>query len=459
MPAASPSCSQRSRCLATKTALITNPRPSQPDYWDVPALKTELGRVLDICHGCRRCWNLCPSFGNIFKRIDALDDQLNGHAPDAAALAQARDPVQALSRADHRKLVDECYQCKLCYNHCPYHPPHRYVLDFPRLMQRAKAVRVKAEGIARTDRLFSRADLVGRLGSAFAGLANWSARRPWPRLLMEKTLGIHRNRRLPLFASQTFRKWWDWRGPKAREAGEAALIYTCTVNYNEPATGKAAIAALEKNGLQAICPKQDCCGMPFLDAGDIAGAAAAARRMVRRLLPLALRRVPIVVLGPTCSFMMREEYPALLENEDARRVAAMVKDIGEFMMDLARTGKLNQDFQPVGENIVYQPPCHLKAQNFGLKSRDMLARLPGAKVTVADHCSTHDGTWSMKTPYFDMSMGLARKLFEEIEQAKPDAVATDCPLAAVQIEQGTGRRARHPIVFLARAYGYDPDQA
>jgi Fe-S oxidoreductase len=102
--------------------------------------------------------------------------------------------------------------------------------------------------------------------------------------------------------------------------------------------------------------------------------------------------------------------------------------------------------------IAYQLPCHLKAQNLGTKSADVM-RLTGARVETIERCSAMDGTWGMKKEYFELSMKLAQPLFKDIEAAQPDRVATDCPLAALQINQGTGRQAQHPIRLLADAYG------
>jgi Fe-S oxidoreductase len=91
-------------------------------------------------------------------------------------------------------------------------------------------------------------------------------------------------------------------------------------------------------------------------------------------------------------------------------------------------------------------------QNIGTKSADVL-RLTGARVETIERCSAVDGTWGMKKEYFELSMKLAQPLFKEVEAARPDRVATDCPLAALQINQGTGREAQHPIRILAEAYG------
>ena len=377
---------------------------------------------------------------------------------DLAALAAMANPVDALTDADRRQVVDECYECRLCFNHCPYHPPHRYDLDFPRLMLRAKAQRARAEGVRLIDRVLSRVDLLGTAASWAAPVVNWLNRQPLARRVVERLAGIHRGRSLPLFHSRTFREWWDWRGPRVRAGAgsQVAVFYTCSVDYNDPDTGKDAVAVLEKQGLEPSCPPQRCCGMPFLDCGDVRRASAAARANVAVLYPLARRGVPIVALGPTCSYMIRQEYPLLLGTEEARVVAARTRDVMEFLSELRRQGRLSKDFAAGAGKVAYHLPCHLKSQNIGFRSKELLEQLPGTAVSLIDRCSAHDGTWSMKEEYYELSMKYGKKLFDEISALAPDVVASDCPLAAVQIEQGTGRKPLHPVRVVARAYGIDP---
>lgn len=461
-----------------------NPSADQPVFWDRAALREETTRILDICHGCRRCVHLCPSFTNVFKRIDEIEDQQTaaaGGKSAAAVLAEAstemkeeghhaaavdptlallQNPVEALSDADHQKVVDECFHCNLCFNFCPYHPPHRFALDFPKLMRRHKAVSLREGKWQLRDRIFAQVDLVGTVSSWFAPIVNFMNRWRPNRLLLRAVLGVHPDRNLPLFHFETFRSWWSGRGPKAREAGRVVLFYTCSVNYNEPQIGKAMVAVLEKNGYEVVCPPQECCGMPHVDYGNMDAAAAAAERNVRKLLPYAQQGLPIIALGPTCSFMLKKEYPELLPTEACKLVASKTVDAAEFLIALKKQGKLSLDFKEGAGagRVAYQPACHLKNQNIGLKSKELLELLPKTSVSVVDRCTGHDGTWSMKEEYYELSMKYAKKLFDEIGQTNADAVSTDCPLAGLQIAQGTGRAPLHPIELVAKAYDVDADQ-
>jgi Fe-S oxidoreductase len=151
--------------------------------------------------------------------------------------------------------------------------------------------------------------------------------------------------------------------------------------------------------------------------------------------------------------MMKQEWPWLAEDRDtARLIAERTRDLFEFLARLHAEGRLDLGFAARPGRVAYQLPCHLRAQNLGTKSADVL-RLTGADVQVIERCSAVDGTWGFKREYYELSMKVAEPLFRDVQEAKPDQVATDCPLAGLQIVQGTGREAKHPIEILAQAYG------
>jgi glycerol-3-phosphate dehydrogenase subunit C len=417
-----------------------------PKFWDEGALLKEMYRIFDICNGCRLCYNLCPSFEFLFKKIDETDN------------------LDDLTKEDYFKVVELCYDCKLCFPKCPYTPPHHYELDFPRLMLRAKAVKAEKEGIPLRDKILGQADLIGKLGSKFAGLINLANRLKVSRVLMEKILGIHRERNLPEYHSETFEKWFKGysRQNEKKEKGtkKVVLFYTCTVNYNEPELGKAIVKVLEHNDIDVVVPEQKCCGMPFLDGGDINSAIKSATFNVKSLVNFVKQGFDVVVPAPTCSYMLKQEYPVLLpDDEDAKLVSQHTYDISEYLMKIHREGKLKTDFKNPQGKIIYHLPCHLKAQNIGYKSRDLLELIPGTEVEMIQRCSGHDGTWSMKKEFFEMSMRVGKPIFDKINQSDSNSsICSDCLLAQLQIEKGTGKKGLHPIQILYNAYGLNEEK-
>jgi glycerol-3-phosphate dehydrogenase subunit C len=419
-----------------------------PAYLDPAALDRELRRVAEVCHQCRRCLPLCGSFPTLFDFVDATDNEVAG-----------------LTDAGLERVNELCFHCQQCFNHCPYTPPHEWDVDFPALMRRQQLARVQREGIPLLRRLTTRTDLIGKIGSFLPVLMNFANRNRLARILMEKTLGIHRDWLQPRYSAQTVSRWWRRRAaerPAAlarfadpKTSRRVVLFTTCSVEYSDPGVGRAVVEVLERSGIAVQVHYARCCGMPFTDTGDLGAARRNATRNVAELLKFVELGATIVVPGPSCSLMLKHEYPRLLGTEDARRVAASTRDVMEHLYALAREGNLDRAFPaPLGP-VAYHAPCHLRAQNVGLRARDLL-QLAGAEVTLVDACSGVDGTWGMQARFFAESQKVARKMVRGIEDAGAALVSTDCPLSALRIEQAMGRKPVHPIVLLARAYGIDP---
>jgi glycerol-3-phosphate dehydrogenase subunit C len=410
---------------------------------DRAAVEKDTLRIFDICDGCRRCINLCPSFNTLLDRLDVVDSD-----------------VHKLTAVDTRRIVDECYYCKLCFNHCPYTPPHQFDLDFPRLMVTWKRLYAEERTPPLRDRLLIRTDLIGRVGTLFAPFVNWANRQPFLRRVMEALLGIHRERRLLSFQSETFSRWWAKsraaNAPSRSTSGpKVALFPTCTVNYHCTEIGRATVQVLERNGVEVIVPEgQHCCGMPYFDTGDVPAIKRNAQANLKVLEPWVRQGYDVIAPVPSCSLMLKREYPELLKTDAARLVGTRTYDVCEYLMNLKRQGKLDMDFERRPLKIAYQIPCHLRDQNIGFKSKELM-ELTGATVEVIERCSGHDGTWGVKAEFFDLSMKIARKVVNQVKEAQPDLVVTDCPLAALQIDQAgqSSRPALHPIQIVKQAYG------
>src|SRR5436305_8828362 len=110
---------------------------------------------------------------------------------------RTENPVSLLQEGDYRKVVELCYECKLCYPKCPYVPPHEFAVDFPKLMLRAKMIGAKENGIAFREKFLGATDLVGSVMTKIAPIANAAAHNAFNRMLMEKTIGIAKDRQLP----------------------------------------------------------------------------------------------------------------------------------------------------------------------------------------------------------------------------------------------------------------------
>jgi len=421
--------------------------PADEKYWNRQALEREIQRIFEICHGCRLCFKFCDTFPDMFSLIDKKHD----------------GNVRKITAPETERVLDTCFQCKLCDVNCPYTPRdgHQYMLDFPKMVHRFRAVRAGERGISLRQRLLADPDAAGRFARASFGLANVANRIRVNRWLLEKAAGIHRDKLLPDFAGESFERWAERTGRIAREpGGEAVLFQTCFVQHNDPQIGRDTIEVLERNRVDVKCVRGlKCCGMPAWEQGDLEFLRAQAKQNLRILIPFVEKGAKVLAINPTCSMMLRREYPELVAAEDreaARKLAAAAMDPSEFLWSIRNQQRFNADFKSTpGGAVGYHVPCHLRAQAIGFKGRDLLRKIPGVQPAMVQECCGHNGTYAMTVAGFAASRRIGQKAFDGMKDASAAVWSTDCPLAALQFQQHAGVKPMHPMSILARAYRED----
>jgi hypothetical protein len=157
----------------------------------------------------------------------------------------------------------------------------------------------------------------------------------------------------------------------------------------------------------------------------------------------------VLAINPTCSMMLRREWPELLGGADRERAKkAGRRHHGPERVPVVdpQRGALSTDFKSSpGGPVAYHAPCHLRAQGVGFKGRDLLRKLPGVKPQLVMECCGHDGTYAMTTHGFEPSQRIGKRAFDGHEGRRGRVWATDCPLAAIQFEQHAGRKPLHPM--------------
>jgi len=422
------------------------------DFYDEGKALAEMERVFDICHGCRRCVNLCTAFPTLFDLVDASKTM----------------EVDGVAKADYWKVVDQCYLCDTCYmTKCPYVPPHPWNVDFPHVMLRAKAVKFKKGEVRLRDKLLSSTDAMGKLNTipVVVQTVNALNKNKAFRGALESTLGIHKERDLPEYASRTFRsnavasKEFETRDGK-NTPGKVAVFSTCYVNYNEPGMGHDLLAVLAHNEIPyVLVEKEACCGMPKLELGDLAAVSELKEKNIPGMAKLAREGYAILTPIPSCTLMFKQELPLMFPDEaDVQLVKDAMFDPFEYFVLRAKDGLLKKDFKAKLGKVSYHIPCHSRVQNVGQKTREMLQMIPDTAVTTVERCAGHDGTWGVKKEYFDNSMKIGRPVFRALAAAAPDWISSDCPIAARHIAQGIAKEApsaprAHPLTLLRKAYG------
>ncbi len=422
-----------------------------PEFYDEGKLFEELERVYEICHGCRRCVSLCNAFPTLFDLIDESETM----------------ELDGVAKSDYWKVVEHCYLCDLCYmTKCPYVPPHPWNVDFPHLMLRAKAVKFRKGDYKRRDVVLSATDLVGRLASipVVTESVNAANRNPSTRRMLEKTLGIDPEAILPEYHSDTAHRRLDAYQspvedpqPAGGTRGRVALFATCYGNYNEPQLVEDLVKIYEHNEIEvSLVPQEQCCGMPKMELGDLDAVDKAKQANVSMLARLVADGWDIVAPVPSCVLMFKQEIPLMYPGDpQVERVRTHVFDPFEYLMLRHREDRLNLDFKhPLGK-VAYHAACHLRVQNMGLKTRDLLKLIPGTELEVIERCSGHDGTYAVKSEFHAISMKIGRPVVNRVKKAGADHYSSDCPMAGHQIENGLkdGSAPEHPLSLVRRAYG------
>ena len=425
-----------------------------PAFYDEALLERELERVFDICHGCRRCVNLCTSFPTLFDLVDA----------------SKTGEVDGVAKQDYWKVVDQCYLCDTCYmTKCPYVPPHPWNVDFPHLMLRAKALKYKKGQVSFRDRLLSSTDALGKLATipVVVQTVNAVNKNRTARGLLDSALKVHKDRELPEYAATKFRSSAAVSRELAvkdgaRTPGRVAVFATCYVNYNEPGIGHDLLEVLAHNELPyVLVEKEACCGMPKLELGDLEAVARLKEVNIPPLAKLARAGYAIVTPIPSCTLMFKQELPLMFPDDaDVTAVQEAMFDPFEYFVLRHRDGLLKTDFKkPLGK-VSYHIACHLRVQNVGQKTKDLLSLVPGTTLNVVERCSGHDGTWGVKSEYFATSMKIGRPVFRQMAANEPDYIASDCPIAGRHIVQGMREgglamtaQKHHPLTLLRIAYG------
>jgi glycerol-3-phosphate dehydrogenase subunit C len=315
------------------------------------------------------------------------------------------------------------------------------------------------------DKLLSSTDALGKLATipVVVQAVNAANRNSLARGVMDKTLGIHKDRRLPEYDSAKFRKTAaaDHSFPVKdgnNTPGKVAIYSTCYVNYNEPGIGHDLLKILKHNEIPAmIVEKEACCGMPKLELGDLEAVARNKEINIPVLARLAREGYAILTAVPSCTLMFKQELPLMFPDDaDVKAVAEAMFDPFEYLVLRKKDGLLKMDFSKGLGKVSYHIPCHLRVQNMGQKTRELLEAVPGTEVTTVERCAGHDGTWGVKSEYFDNSMKIGRPVFRQMGEPDPDFISSDCAIAGRHIQQGIGdgkAAKQHPITLIRIAYG------
>jgi len=415
---------------------------------DTSALSAILSKELvqeasGVCSGCGKCRSYCPV------AMKVLDESVLGRAKATLIRGYLNGTVdkKILESPKFKDVLDACVNCKRCLTECPSGS------DIPWLAVMGRSYVVDRDGEPFGQRIMASTRELCQTSSMFAPLVNLTNSMKPFRKGLEIAIGLDSRRTLPKFPNRTLRKMLENRPRKTSEK-KVVFFLSCYTNFNEPEDdGLATIEILEKNGYEVLLPDLRCCGIARLSSGAIDQVGDDINYNINKLFEFADKGIPILFSESSCAMAIKMEYPKIVTSEASAKVAKSCMDIHDFLMKLHKKGELNLDFGNMDVKLGYHNACHLRALGVINEPVQLLNLIPGVTAQAySDQCCGISGTFGLKKKNYDLSMKIGERLFREIKASDAQQLVTGCGACAMQIFQGTQRKAVTPVSLLAKAY-------
>lgn len=341
-----------------------------------------------------------------------------------------------------------CINCKRCEVACPSNVKIGDIIQAARIKYSKKQPKLR-------DYILANTDLVGTLSTPFAPIVNTTLGLKPVKAILDGVMKIDHRRTFPKYAFGTFESWYKKVAKKqAAYPSQVSYFHGCYVNYNNPQLGKDLIKVMNAFGIGVqLLEKEKCCGVALISNGLIKQAQKQARTNINSIRKSVLeKKLPVIATSSTCTFTIRDEYPHLLDVDNAD-VRENVELATRYIYRLLSQKKTKLNFK-TGEKIkvAYHTPCHMEKLGWAYYSIELLKLIPNVELTVLDsQCCGIAGTYGFKKENYKTSQDIGESLFKQIEALDIDYVVTDCETCKWQIEMSTSKRCEHPISILANA--------
>ncbi len=341
-----------------------------------------------------------------------------------------------------------CINCKRCEVACPSNVKIGDIIQAARIKYSKKQPKLR-------DYILANTDLVGTLSTPFAPIVNTTLGLKPVKAILDGVMKIDHRRTFPKYAFGTFESWYKKVAEKqAAYPSQVSYFHGCYVNYNNPQLGKDLIKVMNafSIGVQLL-EKEKCCGVALISNGLIKQAQKQARTNINSIRKSVLEKnIPVIATSSTCTFTIRDEYPHLLDIDNAD-VREDVELATRYIYRLLSQKKTKLNFK-TGQKIkvAYHTPCHMEKLGWAYYSIELLKLIPNIELTILDsQCCGIAGTYGFKKENYKTSQDIGEPLFKQIEALDIDYVVTDCETCKWQIEMSTSKRCEHPISILANA--------
>lgn len=345
-----------------------------------------------------------------------------------------------------------CLNCKRCEVACPSNVKIGDIIQLANIKYSKNRPKLR-------DRMLASTDFMGTMATPFAPIVNGTLRLKPVKKLMDKVLKIDDRRTFPEYARQTFTSWYKKHaGDQGAYPNQVTYFHGCYANYNYPQLAKDLMTVMNAVGYGVqLLENEKCCGVAKIANKLVAEATRDANINLASIRKAVKEgHMQVIATSSTCTFTMRDEYRHILglDNRDVRNDIMLAT---RFIYNLIEQGKIKLIFRnDFHERVAYHTPCHMEKLGWRIYSVRLLKMIPGLEYVHLDsHCCGIAGTYGFKKENYEYSQGIGEPLFEQIRNAKPDIVATDCETCKWQIEMSTGVSVENPVSLLARALDID----
>jgi Fe-S oxidoreductase len=395
------------------------------------------------CHGIGKCRNffgstMCPSY----RATGEEKYSTRGRARLLSEMVRGDSLTGLWQNEAVKDALDLCLACKGCKGDCP--------VQVDMATYKAEFLSHYYEGRLRPLQAYSMGLIHrwARLASHVPRLVNFATQMPGVSAIAKMLSGIARERTVPQFAPQSFKKQFRKRAGRT-SGGQRVILWADTFNnYFHPETALAAADVLEAAGYQVTVPRAPlCCGRPLYDFGMLDTARRQLQQIMRTLAPDIAAGVPIIGLEPACVAVFKDELLNLFPDDTvARQLSGSVHAFSDFI--------LASGWQPpreLGERAIVHGHCHQKAL-WGMNSEARLLEKLGVDFKLLDSgCCGMAGSFGFNPDHYEVSIKVGEQvLLPAVRDTDPDTlIVSNGYSCREQIVQCTGRRALH-IAEVAR---------
>ena len=401
--------------------------------------------AVDMCNGNGDCTKedtgiMCPSYQatgderfSTRARAQSIDAILNGGVSHNEFLGSKRV----------YDILDNCIECKGCKTECPSN------VDMAKMKSEFLYHYQQKNGSTLRNRMFSRIGKLSKLASTCPSVVNF-ANSTFPVKWILSQIGISKHRDIPHFARKPFSFWLKSTIPFKAEKTVVLLNDTFT-EYNTPKLGKFSVSILNKLGYNVEVPPYTCCGRPMISKGFLKEAKAQAQKLIKLLMPYVDRGLTILGIEPSCILTIADDYPELINTEEAKKVAAACSTIDDFLADIIDKGEFSLTFYEGKRDVLIHNHCHQKALKGSESTLKVLNHLPGITATEIDSaCCGMAGSYGYEKEHYELSMQIGEKrLFPAVRKAHIETeIVSNGMSCRCQISHGAHRNPQHLVEFI-----------